>query len=343
MLGAKRRDRHRPAQALGECRRRNRTHRRSRRQFRARRRRLAGNEQTGDVPVHPAPRPDALDDLLAQVAALAEVKRVREARFLRKRVVAEVHSVARPAVLDAGDLGVGGVRGNGPGALQRRHDPVAPRCGSEDAVAGAAGIRRRQHDRVVPRRVGAGPRRNRRADRVERVARLRPFEAEHGVLIGGVGKLHIVGDDELVEVPVERRSRRCLGVEQNAALETQHVGVRQDAPLRVEEERVATLARLQLLDVIGGHGVQESRAVFARQREDSPFERQDGRALAECFVARHCSERSQAPIAAMASPLAATPVIQRVRLPASTPCLPSSSETANTCSASSILMPNAMW
>ena len=45
-------------------------------------------------------------------------------------------------------------------------------------------------------------------------------------------------------------------------LEAQQVYVRQDAALRAQEEGVAALARLERLHLVGGHRMQQPRAIF---------------------------------------------------------------------------------
>jgi hypothetical protein len=44
---------------------------------------------------------------------------------------------------------------------------------------------------------------------------------------------------------------------------TEQIGVAEDATLRVQKECVAPITRLHLLDLIGGHGVQQTRTVFS--------------------------------------------------------------------------------
>ena len=60
---------------------------------------------------------------------------------------------------------------------------------------------------------------------------------------------------------VDLGPRLGLGIEQEMILEAQQVHVRQDAALSVQEEGIATFAGLERLHLIGGHGVQQPRAV----------------------------------------------------------------------------------
>ena len=52
-------------------------------------------------------------------------------------------------------------------------------------------------------------------------------------------------------------------VEKKVVFEAKHVRIGQNAPLRVEEERVYSVAGLHLLHVIRGHGVQKACAILA--------------------------------------------------------------------------------
>jgi hypothetical protein len=58
-------------------------------------------------------------------------------------------------------------------------------------------------------------------------------------------------------------ARFGLGIKQEAIFQTQQIDVSQDVSLRVQEEGVASRAGRELLDVIGGHGVQKAGAVVA--------------------------------------------------------------------------------
>jgi hypothetical protein len=58
-------------------------------------------------------------------------------------------------------------------------------------------------------------------------------------------------------------ARFRLDIQQQIILAAEHVGVSQNASLRVEEKCIAPFVWLELLDLIGGHGVQQARAVFA--------------------------------------------------------------------------------
>ena len=63
-----------------------------------------------------------------------------------------------------------------------------------------------------------------------------------------------------------RLAQLRLDVEQNAILQHEQIDIRQDASLRIEEERIAALSRLQLAHLVRRHGVQQAGAIFAGRR-----------------------------------------------------------------------------
>src|SRR5258705_9808937 len=69
---------------------------------------------------------------------------------------------------------------------------------------------------------------------------------------------------------VELFAQLRLDVEQDAVRKDEDIGVGQDASLRGEKESVAALAGLELLYMVGGHGVQQAHAIFAGEKYLSP-------------------------------------------------------------------------
>ena len=86
-----------------------------------------------------ASRPDPLDDLLPQVAALAEVERLRLIRFLGKKALADVFAVTGLAVLQTDDASRFGIRELGAGRFQARDQRGLFGGGHEDEESRAAG------------------------------------------------------------------------------------------------------------------------------------------------------------------------------------------------------------
>ena len=76
-------------------------------------------------------------------------------------------------------------------------------------------------------------------------------------------KLHIIHNDEVVEMGKQARGLGAVGVEQEIAGTAVDVSVALDASLGVEDEVVVTLALGQRLDGVGDHAVEPAKTVFA--------------------------------------------------------------------------------
>ena len=83
------------------------------------------------------------------------------------------------------------------------------------------------------------------------------------ILSGPILQGHVVGDDVAVQMLVDFGPRLRLRVQQEMILEAEQVHVRQDAALGAQEKGVTSLARLQRFHLVGGHRVQQPRAIFA--------------------------------------------------------------------------------
>src|SRR6266568_3848117 len=95
--------------------------------------------QPHQQPVDVSARPYALDDLLPDVAALAEVQRVQLLRLLRQRAVSDVLAVARLGVLDPDHASRIRVRKIEPRQIRLwREDPKSGRASGRDSRDEAA-------------------------------------------------------------------------------------------------------------------------------------------------------------------------------------------------------------
>ena len=134
------------------------------------------------------------------------------------------------------------------------------------------------------RRRQAGPR--------HRLRRFRPLQTETEGLLRNVFERDVVGNNSIViDVLVQFMARLRFRVEQKVIFEAQNVNARrsENASLRIEEERVNAVARLHLLHMIRGHGMQQARAVFAGHA-NSPAARkiEQSRSVCQCIVSgRH--------------------------------------------------------
>ena len=104
-----------------------------------------------------------------------------------------------------------------------------------------------------------------------------------------------------------------LGVEQEVVIEAENVGVGEDASLCVEEEGITALAGLQALNVIGRHGVEQTRTILTAHIDAAAGVQVDVCCvLSQRLVAVHYfNALKNAEMARITAPLATTPVIQR--------------------------------
>ena len=91
-----------------------------------------------------------------------------------------------------------------------------------------------------------------------------PEEEEQNHKLGHAIVHHVIGDDEPVQMLEDGQASFGLGIEQKMVREAEDNGVGLNTALGVQEESVEPLAWLQALHMIGGHGVEQPCAVFAR-------------------------------------------------------------------------------
>src|SRR5215207_64275 len=189
------------------------------------------------------------DRLLADVAALLERHRARvQAGFLRDHRVVEIDPVARPAGLDAADLGVGLGRIDRAGGGERRRDALG--VGRSAELAGAVRV---LHLRQV---VGARDPAGVRADQREQPALDRPLV-----------QLHRAPELEAPDHPEQFLQRDALAVEQQLVARVEDPQVAEHLALVREEGGVAAGAVRQALDVVRDLALQELLRLGARQRQ----------------------------------------------------------------------------
>ncbi len=101
------------------------------------------------------------------------------------------------------------------------------------------------------------------------IRRLWAFQTERKGLFRDVFQGHVVGNDVVVQMVIERLAGFRRRVQKKVIFEAKHEGVGQNAPMGVQEEDIDSVAGLHLLHMIGGHGVEEARAILARDSNPS--------------------------------------------------------------------------
>jgi hypothetical protein len=117
-------------------------------------------------------------------------------------------------------------------------------------------------------------------------ARLRTFDGQHRGGFARVFQRHVVGDDVLPDVLKQLAACFRFSVDEQSLVETKDIRIGLNAALRAQKERIAALARCELLDVIGRDGVQEARAILAGNEDHTAAAQiEPGRAGAQSVVA----------------------------------------------------------
>ena len=121
---------------------------------------------------------------------------------------------------------------------------------------------------------------------------MRALHRDGRKILGCIFECDIVGDDVAVHVLVQRLAGFRLNIQQKIVRAAQHVRIGQDAALVVQEKCVTTGSRCKLLDVIGGHGVQQPRAILAGEFDFSARREVDpGGAISKRVVTNHFKDR----------------------------------------------------
>ena len=210
---------------------------------------------------------DALDDLLAEVTAFAEVEgagRCAEGSgFLGQVLVANVGAEEGCAFRNA-ELVKGFGVGAGCAAREERGGEggdgrgVGPELKAGDERA----VRVDEGDRAGELGEGEGCGGGVEVDGGEDGGGVRPGEEQAGLAVQGL-ELDVVHDDEVLEVGEESGELVAAGLEEDRVRLEEGGGVGLDAALRVEEEGVAALARGERLDGVCGHAVEPANAVVS--------------------------------------------------------------------------------
>jgi hypothetical protein len=83
-------------------------------------------------------------------------------------------------------------------------------------------------------------------------------------------QLHLIGNDVAADVLVDLLAQAGVGVDEETIGQTEQVEVGLDAPLRVEQESVASVAGDHFFDFVAADGVQQAGAVAAARHDASP-------------------------------------------------------------------------
>ena len=216
---------------------------------------------------------DALDDLLAEVAAFAEVEGAGGSGFLGEVAVADVDAEEGCAFEDAEEVDCGGAGVDGAATEQFGGDGgerglVGPDLKARDE--GAVGVE--DGEGVgLPEEVGEGGRGAgwgedvglKEVEVAEDLGRVGAGQEEALAIRCRGAEFDVVHDDEAVEERGERGDLRGGSFEQEAVGFGEDVGVALDAALGVEEEVVAAGAGGEVPDGVGDHAVEPADAVGA--------------------------------------------------------------------------------
>ena len=207
---------------------------------------------------------NSLDDFLAEITALGEVQGVGQLGFLRKIFVRDVDAVQRARIEDAGGFDFVFAGFEGARVLQGFAENGRVERAEVDVVAVGSGVAGFDDQTAGP--IGGvvvvdghgGP------DGFQNIFRGWSFQGECRLLFGGVFERDIVSDDELIQMGKNGLGLGGLDVEEQMVTESENRDVGEDAALGAQEKRVAALAGFELLDVVGGHGVEEAFAILAK-------------------------------------------------------------------------------
>lgn len=225
-----------------------------------------------------APGAHPLDDLLSQVASLAEVKGVHLPGLVRDLRLSEIDPVDRPSVFEPH-----GFDGLVAGVFEIVE---AERPGREiEAEAGQAGARDAGDVPVAEAADGIGAAAE--ADLGEEIRGAWTFLGHGQHAVREILEGDIVGDDVLVDVLVELCPGGAFGVDQDAVFEHENVGVGEYAALGIEEEGIRALTWGELLDVVRAHGMHQAHTILAGEPDQAAVEREVRGARSECFVSVH--------------------------------------------------------
>ncbi len=271
---------------------------------------FVGEDEAGEGAVQVAAGADAFDDLLAEIAAFAEVEGAGGGTdgggLLGEVFVTNVYAEERCAFGDAELVEGFGVRedrtvGEECGGEGGDGCVVGPelKAGDEGAVGLEEGDGTGELDEGEGREGGGVY-----AGGGEDGGGVRAGEKEAGLVLEGL-ELDVVHDDEALEVGDERRELVAGGFEEDRVGFEKDGGVGLDAALGVEEEGVAAVAGGEGLDGVGGHAVEPADTVVSGDAEPGGFvqgdqgrggeQRHGAEGGAVCLIVRSGCERAHRP------------------------------------------------
>src|SRR6201987_4969691 len=220
--------------------------------------------------MHSTPGANALDDLLAEIAALGEVQRAGLAGLLGQIALAEVDAVTRRPFEHAHGFGCAQAAGGGAGGEQNIPEHA-------DVLVGAPELETRRRGGIA-----AGQLHGDSADAGlhepesiwscsgqgdpeggEQLWSEWTGKAERGLGGRDVLEGHVVHDDEVVEVRHEGGNLAAIGEDEQVVGETEGVAVALNAALRVEHKAIVSSAFGQSLNVVGEHSVEPAQPICA--------------------------------------------------------------------------------
>ena len=224
--------------------------------------------------MHSAAGANALDDLLAEVAALGEVQRAGLAGLLGQIAFAEVDAVTRRSFEHAHGFGCAQTAGDGAGGEQ--HVPE-----HADVLVGAPELETRRRGGIAAGKLhgyaaDAGLHKpesvwccSRQGDPEggEQLRSAWTGNAERGSGGGDVLEGNVVHDDEVVEVRHEGGNLAAIGEDEQLVGKAEGVAVALDAALRVEHKAIVSCGFGQSLNVIGEHSVEPAETICAADGE----------------------------------------------------------------------------
>ncbi len=234
-----------------------------------------------------AARTNALHNFLPEVAAFLEMQSVHLLGFLRERVLGNLAAVPRHEVLYSDCLRVFRRGRDGARAFHRRDGLIFTLDGAVDANAMRACCRNGCDEEIAAFHVREAMMRRGEPALRRDFGCLRALKSQRKRFVRDVCERHIVGDDVAIQMLENRPPRFRIGVEKEVIFETKQDRIGQNASLGVQEKYIDPVARLHLLHMVRGHGVQQARSVFAGYADSAaPGEIEQARALQKCFMAQ---------------------------------------------------------
>src|SRR5216683_5100936 len=232
--------------------------------------------KAGELAMHVAAGPNAVNNFLSDVTAFSEVERVGLFGFLRQIALANVLAVTWNAEGDSVKLNC--VRADWSCTRLQQCVPKRLKVGGRepDFIGFVIFVRAAHHSalqatalaRTLNRKgLDELQLRNLNSRCLQNVARLRTGEADDREFIAAIGDLHVVHDDVVIEGGENLLQLAAVGVNQDALAAVVRVKIAKNAALRVEQESIDAAVDLEIPDIVGDHAVQPAHAVTAGQHD----------------------------------------------------------------------------